>query len=450
MRKGYSEYKNSGVTWLGDVPTHWEVMSIKMTTPVQRGASPRPIDDPIYFDDEGEYAWVRISDVTAAGMYLHSTEQRLSAIGSSLSVKLDPESLFLSIAGSVGKACINKIKCCIHDGFVYFPKWNGDQKFLYYIFASGEPYKGLGKLGTQLNLNTDTVGGIKIGLPPKDEQKKIAEYLDGETSKIDSLIAKKKEFIERLKEKRTALISQVVTKGLPPEEAKKHGLPVNPKMKDSGYKWIGETNFDWIVHPLKRIVSTRITDGPHETPEIFDDGIPFVSAEAVENGSINFNKVRGYISEVDDLRFSKKCKPKRNDIFLVKSGSTTGKIAIVESDVNFNIWSPIALIRVKDLFYPRFVFYALNSEYFQNQIRLFWSFGTQPNIGMGVIENLRIAVPQSVEEQRVIADYLDVRTSEIEILTEKTRRAIALLTEYRSSLITSAVTGKIDVREAVK
>ena len=146
----YPTYKPSGVEWLGDVPEHWTVKAIKWESPVLRGASPRPIDDPIFFDDEGEYSWVRISDVTAAGMYLAETEQRLSALGSSLSVKLDPGSLFLSIAGTVGKPAITKIKCCIHDGFVYFPNFKGDQRYLFYLFVSGEPYKGLGKLGTTI------------------------------------------------------------------------------------------------------------------------------------------------------------------------------------------------------------------------------------------------------------------------------------------------------------
>ena len=152
----YPGTKPSGVEWLGDVPEHWEAKAIKWESPVKRGASPRPIDDEKFFDDDGEYAWVRIADVTTAGAYLDTTEQRMSPLGSSLSVKLEPGALFLSIAGTVGKPCIAKIKCCIHDGFVYFPHWKGDTKFLFYIFASGEPYKGLGKMGTQLNLNTDT------------------------------------------------------------------------------------------------------------------------------------------------------------------------------------------------------------------------------------------------------------------------------------------------------
>lgn len=207
----HTRFKDSGIDWLNEVPEGWILKAIKWETQVQRGASPRPIDDPVYFDDDGEYSWVRISDVTSAGMYLKETEQRLSELGNSLSVKLQPGSLFLSIAGTVGKPCITLIKCCIHDGFVYFPKWKGESRYLFYIFASGEPYKGLGKMGTQLNLNTDTVGSIVIGIPSIEEQNAIANYLDRETSKIDRLVEKVEAAVGRLQEYRTALITAAVT-----------------------------------------------------------------------------------------------------------------------------------------------------------------------------------------------------------------------------------------------
>ena len=203
--------KNSGTDWIGDVPDHWEVKAIKRISRVARGASPRPIDDPRYFDDEGEYAWVRIKDVTASNRYLTETTQSLSKLGSLLSVRMQPDEIFLSIAGSVGKPIITKIKACIHDGFVYFPDWNQSEEFLYYIFLSGQPYLGLGKIGTQLNLNSETVGSIKIGLPPIDEQKRIVEYLDIETNKANELIEFQKNQIERLKEYKTILINQAVT-----------------------------------------------------------------------------------------------------------------------------------------------------------------------------------------------------------------------------------------------
>ncbi|RLB92260.1 MAG: restriction endonuclease subunit S [Deltaproteobacteria bacterium] len=203
--------KDSGIEWLGKIPEHWRLLSIKRLTLVKRGASPRPIDDPKYFDEEGEYAWVRIADVTASSRYLETTTQRLSELGKSLSVPLEPGDLFLSIAGTVGKPIITKIKCCIHDGFVYFPQYRENKEFLYYVFASGQPYHGLGKWGTQLNLNTNIVGGIHIGLPPEAEQDTIVAYLDQETARIDALIEKIRKSIDLLHEYRTALITAAVT-----------------------------------------------------------------------------------------------------------------------------------------------------------------------------------------------------------------------------------------------
>lgn len=205
------DMKDSGVCWLGDVPAHWDVTQIKRLSAVKRGASPRPIDDPIYFDEEGTWSWVRIADVTAAGGTLMSTTQRLSALGSSLSVRLVPGSLFLSIAGSVGKPCITEINACIHDGFVYFPDLHGYVDWLYRIFESGACFKGLGKLGTQLNLKTDTVGAVIVPVAPGDEVRAIVQYLDAQTFKIDALVAECRGLIALLKERRSALISAAVT-----------------------------------------------------------------------------------------------------------------------------------------------------------------------------------------------------------------------------------------------
>ena len=178
---------------------------------MRRGASPRPIDDARYFDDNGEYAWVRIADVTASNQYLERTTQRLSELGHSLSVRLEPGSIFLSIAGSVGKSIITKIKCCIHDGFVYFPQFDGNVEFLYRIFSCKALYAGLGKLGTQLNLNTDTVGDIYVGWPSRKEQTAIVDYLDEATADIDAAIGRARRQIELVREYRTRLIADVVT-----------------------------------------------------------------------------------------------------------------------------------------------------------------------------------------------------------------------------------------------
>ena len=214
--------KPSGVPWLGDVPEHWEVRRIKSLSMVRRGASPRPIADQKYFDDQGEYAWVRIADVTASGGHLQHTTQRLSPLGKSLSVPLEPGSLFLSIAGSVGKPIITRIKCCIHDGFVYFPQYRGNAEFLCRIFECGSPFEGLGKFGTQLNLNTETVGNIRVGWPPAAEQDAIVQHLNTATANLDKAIDAARREIDLLREYRTRLIADVVTGKLDVRDAATH------------------------------------------------------------------------------------------------------------------------------------------------------------------------------------------------------------------------------------
>lgn len=203
--------KDSGVAWLGEVPAHWKVLSIKRLSPVQRGASPRPIDDQKYFDENGKYSWVRIADVSASSGILYESTQRLSELGASLSVKLNPGELFVSIAGTVGKPCITAIKACIHDGFVYFPLLSINPNFLFRIFEAGLCYEGLGKFGTQLNLNTDTIGAINIALPPKDEISVILDFIASEVTKLNAIISDSENSVLLLKERRSALIAAAVT-----------------------------------------------------------------------------------------------------------------------------------------------------------------------------------------------------------------------------------------------
>ncbi len=205
------ELKNSGVDWIGKTPLHWKVKRIKRYAQVKRGASPRPIADPIYFDNDGEYAWVRIADVSASGRYLKKTTQVLSELGASLSVKQFPGDLIISIAGTVGKPIITSIKCCIHDGFIWFdrPKFNKD--YVYFIFMSEAPYQGLGKLGTQLNLNTDTIGQIFIPEPPINELATIIDFLNTKTTDIDSIQSNIHAQVKTLEQYRKSLIHECVT-----------------------------------------------------------------------------------------------------------------------------------------------------------------------------------------------------------------------------------------------
>jgi type I restriction enzyme S subunit len=225
--------------------------------------------------------------------------------------------------------------------------------------------------------------------------------------------------------------------------------PKYPAYKDSGSDWLGEIPQHWGKAALKHLVNPQITDGPHETPEFFDDGYPFLSAEAVKNNTLDFNKKRGFIDLATFERYLQKCRPQHNDILLVKSGNTTGSVAFVETDEVFAIWSPLALIRTKPELDSRFAFHCMNSLFFQRSIALFSSYGTQPNIGMGVIENLVLTVPPR-EEQTTIAAFLDAETAQIDTLIAKQERLIALLQEKRQALISHAVTRGLDPAAPMK
>lgn len=200
----------------------------------------------------------------------------------------------------------------------------------------------------------------------------------------------------------------------------------------------------WRSVAIKHTVISPLTDGPHETPVFLDSGIPFVSAEAIWDGRIHFESVRGFISEANHELYCKKCRPVLNDILFVKSGATTGKIAMVDTEKDFSIWSPLAVIRCDQTqAHPRFSFYALTSEYFQDQVRVSWSMGTQPNIGMEVLQNLRLLLPPLLQ-QKVIAEFLDHETARIDALVTAKERVLDLLSEKRRALISEAVTRGLD------
>lgn len=213
-------------------------------------------------------------------------------------------------------------------------------------------------------------------------------------------------------------------------------------MKDSGIEWIGQIPQAWSVGKTIFGLEMPITDGPHETPQLYSEGIPFVSAEAVStgNGRINFENIRGYISQEYYEECCKKYIPQKEDIYMIKSGATTGKIAIVDTDDVFTIWSPLAVFRCnKERCISRFLFYTLQSDYYQKQLESKWSFGTQQNIGMRTLERLLICYPAVPEQERIV-DYLDAKCAAIDALIAAKEKTNALLKERRQSIIYEAVT----------
>lgn len=221
-------------------------------------------------------------------------------------------------------------------------------------------------------------------------------------------------------------------------------------MKESGIDWIGQIPEEWEVRPIKNIVETPVTDGPHETPVLYETGIPFLSAEAVKDGILDFNYKRGYISLRDHERFKKKVSPKKDDIFIVKSGATTGNVGIVTTDEIFDIWSPLALIRsTKTLAIQKYIYFYLLSTLFKAQVEFNWSFGTQQNIGMGVIERIKVILPPISEQERIV-EILDKKTAQLDKVKALLEEQIQKLKDYRASLIYETVTKGLDKNVPMK
>ncbi len=439
--KPYPAYKDSGVEWLGEIPAHWEVRRLKhlaSLNPESLGEDTDPGLEMVYVDIGGVDSLGRIVEREPLTFALAPSRARRLVRGGDVIVSTvrtylraiapinDPEP---NLVVSTGFAVVRPADDLTTDYAAYA------LRAPYFVERVVANSKGVSFPA----INESEMATYALAVPPAHEQRAIGAFLDWETAKIDALVAKNERLIELLQEKRTALITRAVTKGLDP----------NAPMKDSGVEWLDQCPAHWTGLPLKRWVATKITDGPHETPELVTEGVDFISAEAVSNGRIDFDKRRGFISPDLHAYYCRKCKPVRDDILICKSGATTGKLARVDVDIEFSVWSPLALVRSnRSRVLPGFLEMALGSEYVQKQIKRTWSAGTQPNISMGDLEQLFVVAPET-EEQAKILDYVDQEAGGFDLLGARVRDAIERLKELRTALISAAVTGKIDVREGV-
>ena len=403
--------KESGIDWIGQIPEEWRVTKLKYALLISNGKDYKDIEV-----EEGGYPVIGSGGVFArARNYMY-----------------DGDVVLLGRKGTIDKPLFYSGKFWTVDTMFYSTALNGNNiKFMYYNsllipFSYYSTATALPSM-TQSNLNNHV-----LCLPSISEQQKIADFLDKKTAQLDKVKSLLEEQIQKLKDYRASLIYETVTKG----------LDKTVPMKDSGIDWIGQMPEGWGVKPIKHVVATPVTDGPHETPLLCETGIPFLSAEAVKNGVLDFNYKRGYISLQDHERFKKKISPKKDDIFIVKSGATTGNVGIVNTDEIFDIWSPLALIRCKkSLAVQKYIYYYLISNIFKAQVEFNWSFGTQQNIGMGIIENIKLILPP-LSEQTKISDLLDKKTYQIDQLIQIKNKQIENINKQRQTLIYDYVTGK--------
>ena len=292
----HKKHKPSGVEWLGEIPAHWEVKSACFDYEIQLGKMLQP-EAAMSKDQEAQYfkaQHVQWESVRTDGLpTMWASKSDLAKYGV---MKGD---LLVCEGGEVGRAGIvhDLIDSVIIQNALHRVRSRkADLRFLMFTLehaASRHWFEILCNRATIAHFTGEKFGSLKIPSPPLPEQRAISAFLDRETGRIDQLIEKKQRLAELLKEKRAALISHAVTKGLDP----------NAPMKDSGIEWLGEIPEHWEVLAIKRITTIPITDGPHETPELLDNGIPFISAEAIKNDKIDFDKMRGYISPEDHANF---------------------------------------------------------------------------------------------------------------------------------------------------
>ena len=289
---------------------------------------------------------------------------------------------------------------------------------------------------TVKHLSVDDLYNIKCIVPPLQEQHQIVQFLDSKTELIDKLISTKERKITLLKEQRTSLINQIVTKGLNP----------NVKMKESGVEWIGEIPEKWMVGKVKflsEIISKGTTPSTVGRDVLEEGEIFYVKVENIKDGYVGVPP--SYFIDKDTDEILKRSSLRENDILVVITGSTIGKVVILPKEfIPSNTNQGISFVRLKDKSNVRFVWYWLCTEIIQDRIKVMCTQSTQPNLSMEDLGNFSIPIPSELERDKIV-EFLDSNTKEIDVLVELEQKKIDLLREYRQSLISEVVTGKIKV-----
>jgi len=442
MNKAYPKYKPSGVEWLGDMPEHWEVKKLKFISSIRYG-----IGEPPEYVDNG-VPLIRATNVNAGKIEtLNLVKVNPKDIPYSRIVWLKPDDIIVVRSGAyTGDSSIipeeyagaiagfDMVLSCTksHSKFIAFGLLS---KYL----KDGQIY--LQKLrAAQPHLNAEELGECLVILPPLPEQQTIAAFLDHETGRIDALIAKKQRLLELLAEQRTALISRAVTKG----------LDATAKLKPSGVEWLGDVPEHWEVKKLKYVANLfgRIGFRGYTTDDLVDEGEGAItlSPSNMKDGKLHLEKST-YISWKKHYE-SPEIIIKKEDIVIVKTGSTFGKISYVRKVDHPITLNPQLAVFKKLKCNSRFFFYYVGAPYIQDQISLSNTGSTIPTMTQQIIMSYAIPLPP-LPEQQAIAAFLDRETARIDTLSVKVTTVIERLKEYRMALISSAVTGKIDVREAV-
>ena len=436
--KRYEKYKESGIEWLGDIPEHWEIKSLRhFVDYIKNGTSSTQVTESEFMVTRIETISDGIIDVNKIGFVEHFKGIE--------SYRLDKGDILFSHINSlpmVGNCAIYELDIPLYHGMnllrikpktIVYPKW------LFYFMKSHffrEYVKSISKHAiNQVSVPINKLKSLLLPYIPYVEQKVIANFLDQKTAEIDSLINDRERLIELLQEQRQAIITQVVTKG----------LDSNVPMKDSEVEWIGEIPKHWNTKKMGWVfdlIGSGTTPDSQRT-EYYDGYIPWVNSGELKDCFIDDtnNKVtERAIQDHSMLRTYPK-----GSLIIALYGATIGKLGILNINATVNQACCVMSYPKKDID-VKFIFYWLlaNREFLISQ----GYGGGQSNISQEIIKQLRIPFP-SLAEQQAIAYFLDQKTTKIDLLISDIRTQISFLKEYRQSLITAAVTGKIDVRDYI-
>jgi len=342
----------------------------------------------------------------------------------------------------IGRACVvpnlgGRVVTSV-DNVIFRPDLKFYKKFIVYLFSSEEYFKhtsNLARGATMQRISRGLLGNIRVVTPSLEEQTQIARFLDHETARIDALIEEQQRLIELLKEKRQAVISHAVTKGLDPT------VP----MKDSGVEWLGEVPAHWEVRSISSI-SKKITNGyvgPTRDILVDEPGVRYLQSLHIKSNKIKF-EVPYFVSEQWSAEHAKSILAS-GDVLIVQTGDI-GQVAVVtEEHAGCNCHALIIVSPVREVVLGEWVSWVLNSTYGYHSLLSIQTGAMHPHLNCGNVKFLNLPIPP-LEEQARIVSFIESGELEMDSLMSETKRSLLLLQERRTALISAAVTGKIDVR----
>ena len=451
MRQPYPGYQSSRVEWLGDLPEHWAVRRLGTALAETVGGGTPDTGNESYWaeDDEEGLPWVAIADMSAGGE-VATTAKRVTSLGRA-AARLRPlpaGTIIYSMYASVGAVARLSMSAATNQAILgLVPGEMIESSFLYWwLTGVRKPVLSLTRDNTQSNLNAETVCKIPLALPPVDEQRSISAFLDHETAKIDTLVAKKRLLLERLAEYRTALITRTVTKGLPPDAARAAGLNPTPRLKPSGVEWLGDIPEHWGLPKLGRLGSFFKGGGGTKEDEI-EGGLPCIRyGDLYTRHEFLIRSSRAGIAEESIGRYRLLS---YGDILFAGSGETIeeiGKSAANLLEGPAYCGGDVIGFRPSIDADATFFGYATDCATASYQKACMGRGVTVMHIYSSELKYMLIPVPP-LREQRAIAEFLNSKLMDIDTLSSRVETAIERLQEYRTALVTAAVTGKIDVRE---